>query len=80
MRRRNLTTNEAAVLSIIQEQYGSQNTADGVSFTEADEAVIFVKATDGASRLMANITNLAAWRADGTISNDEELRSFWLRP
>jgi hypothetical protein len=50
-----------------------------VSFTEADEAVIFVKAADGTSQLMANITNLAAWPADGTISSDEELRSFWLR-
>jgi hypothetical protein len=28
---------------------------------------------------MANLSNLAAWRADGTISSDEELKSEWLR-
>jgi hypothetical protein len=28
---------------------------------------------------MANLSNLAAWRADGTISSDEELRTKWLR-
>lgn len=78
MRRRSLTANEAAILATIQQGYGSQNGADEVFFTEADEAVIFLKAADGSSPLMANITNLAAWRADGTISSDEELRGFWL--
>lgn len=48
-------------------------------FTDADVAAIFVKATNGTSPLMANLTNLAKWRADGTISSDEELRSLWLR-
>jgi hypothetical protein len=27
---------------------------------------------------MANLTNLAAWRADGTISSDEKLKRDWL--
>jgi hypothetical protein len=79
MRRRDLTTGEAGILRIVQEGYGSRNTVDEVFFTDADEAAIFVKASNGTSPLMANLTNLAAWRADGTISSDEELRSFWLR-
>ncbi len=79
MRRRDLTTGEAGILRIVQEGYGSQNTVDEVFFTDADEAAIFVKASNGTSPLMANLTNLAVWRADGTISSDEELRSFWLR-
>jgi hypothetical protein len=64
---------------MVQEGYGSQNTVDEVFFTDADEAAIFVKASNGTSLLMANLTNLAAWRADGTISSDEELKADWLR-
>jgi hypothetical protein len=79
MRRRDLTPAEAGILRMIQEGYGLQNTRDEVFFTEADEAVIFVKASDGSSRVMANLSNLAAWRADGTIPSDEELRRDWLR-
>jgi hypothetical protein len=50
-----------------------------VFFTDADEAAIFVKASNGTSPLMANLSNLAACRADGTISSDEELKTDWLR-
>jgi hypothetical protein len=64
---------------MIQQGYGLQNTADKVFFTNADEATMFVKASDGTSSVMANLTNLAAWRADGTIPSDEELKSKWLR-
>jgi hypothetical protein len=79
MRRRDLTSGEAGILRIVQEGYGSQNTVDEVFFTDADEAAIFVKASNGTSPLMANLTNLAAWRADGTIPSDEELKTDWLR-
>ena len=79
MRRRGLTDGEAGVLTIIQAGYGLQNTLDEVSFTNSDEAVMFVKASDGTSQVLANLTNLAAWRANGTISSDEELKSVWLR-
>jgi len=64
---------------MIQEGYGLQNTVDQVFFTAADEAAIFVKAPNGMSPVMANLTNLAAWRADGTIPSDEELKRNWLR-
>jgi hypothetical protein len=79
MRRRDLTPAEAGILRMIQEGYGPQNTADEVFFTESDEAVIFVKASDGSSRVMANLSNLAAWRADGTIPSDEVLKRDWLQ-
>jgi hypothetical protein len=79
MSRRDLTTVEAGILRMIQEGYGLQNTADDVFFTESDEAVISVKASDGSSQVMANLTNLAAWRSDGTIPSDDELRKSWLR-
>jgi len=64
---------------MIQQGYGLQNSAERVFFTNAGEAVISVEASDGTSPLMANLSNLAAWRADGTISSDDELKSEWLR-
>jgi len=64
---------------VIQQGYGPQNTSDTVFFTERDEAVILVKASDGTSPLMANLSNLATLRANGTIPSDDELKSEWLR-
>ena len=40
MRRRELTANEAAILSKIQQGYGLQNSLDAVFFTDADEATV----------------------------------------
>ncbi len=79
MQRRVLIDGENAVLTIIQQGYGPQNSIDKVFFTNADEAVIFVKASNGMSPVMANLSNLSAWRADGTISSDDELKTKWLR-
>jgi hypothetical protein len=79
MHRRVLNAGETAILAVIQQGYGPQNTADTVFFTESDEAVILVKASDGTSPLMANLSNLATWRANGTISSDDDLKSEWLR-
>ena len=79
MPRRVLTAGEIAVLAMIQQGYGQQNSVDSVLFTNAGEAVISVTASDGTSPLMANLSNLAAWRADGTISSDDELKKDWLR-
>jgi hypothetical protein len=70
MHRRDLTDGEVGVLNIIQAGYGLQNTLDEVKFTHSNEAVMFVKASDGTSQVLANLSNLAAWRADGTISSD----------
>lgn len=78
MKRRMLTEGETAILRMIQEAYGPQNTAEDVFFTDADEAALFVKAPDGTNPLMVVLTNLAAWREDGTISNDDVLRREWL--
>lgn len=79
MSAKQLTDSETAILRMIQQGLGPQNTADDVFFTEANEAVIFVKGPEGTSLVMAHLTNLAAWRADGTISTDEELKKKWLR-
>lgn len=43
-------------------------------FSDSDEAVIFIKSSDGTIPLMANLTVLAMLRTDGTISSDEELK------
>jgi hypothetical protein len=43
MHRRDLTAGEGAILRVIQQGYGSQNVAEGVFFTEADEAIISAK-------------------------------------
>ena len=77
MHRRVLTAGETAILAMIQQGYGPRNGADGVFFTNAGEAVILVK-VDGTSPLMANLSSLAAWRADGTISSDDESKRDWL--
>lgn len=79
MNARDLTAGESAILLLIQQGYGSQNAIEKVFFTPANEAAIFVKATDGTSRMMVNLTNLAEWRANGTISSDEDLKRDWLR-
>lgn len=77
--RRDLTSAEAGILKLIQEGYGLHNTVDDVFFTDSNEAAILVKAPNGPSALMANLTTLAVWRADGTIPSDEELKTHWLR-
>jgi hypothetical protein len=76
--RRALTDGESAILSMIQQLYGPQNTVDAVFFTDSGEAALFVKGSEGASQLVANLTNLAALRVDSAIP-DEELREWWLR-
>ena len=79
-RRRKLTADEGRILGIIQHSFGRpQHSEEDVFFTRDDEAAIFVKASDGSSPVMANLTNLAAFRADGTISSDEELKWDWLQ-
>ena len=79
MPKRILTDGETSVLAIIQQGYGPHNSSDRVFFSPANEAVMFVRLSNGMSIVMANLSNLAAWRADGTISSDDELRTKWLR-
>jgi len=63
---------------MIQEGYGPRNTVEELFFTDTNEAVLCVKASDGSSPLMANLSNLSAWQADGTRASDNELWN-WLR-
>lgn len=79
MRRRKLTDEENKILSMIQEEYGLQNTEQDV-FSDKDGAVIFLKASDGTTPIMIVLTNLALFRKEGIIASDEELRSDWLHP
>ena len=79
MSRRKLSEGEAAILKVIQSHYGARNAQDDVIITDQDEAVIFVKGPKASMPLMANLTNLATWRADGTIATEEELLRDWLR-
>ncbi len=58
MKRRTLTIGETEILRMVQEEYGPQNTEKEVFFSEADEAVLFVKARDGTSPIMVVLTNL----------------------
>jgi hypothetical protein len=77
--KRALTEGEAAVLVIIQAGYGPHNSIDRVYFSPADEAVLFCRLANGMNALFANLSNLAARRADGTIADDDELRTKYLR-
>lgn len=79
MQRRVLTQGETAVLTLIQQGYGAHNSDDKVFFTPTGEAVMFVRLANGMSIVMANLSNLAARRADGSISSDDELKTKWLR-
>jgi hypothetical protein len=79
MNRRKLSRNEAAILHLVNTHYGRHNTEDQITFSDGGDAVIWVKDEAGSVPLMANLTNLAAWLADGTISSKEELLREWLR-
>lgn len=76
---RNLTEGEIRILRMIQAHYGPQNSAEDAFWATDDKAVLLVKSRDGSRTLMVNLTNLANWRADGTIASDEGLRREWLR-
>ena len=55
----------------VQDFWGLRNNAREVHLTESDEAVLFVVAQDGSNPVMVNLTNLAAWRADETLTLNE---------
>jgi hypothetical protein len=75
---RELTPNEAEVLALVEAHYGSQDLARAISWAN-DEASLWVRDQTGATVLVANLTNLANWRATGIIASDDELRRDWLR-
>lgn len=70
-RRRALTQQELAVLTEVQAFWGPQNTVDEVFFSDADEAVLFVKAPDGSLPVCVVLTNLALMYSEGMVSLDE---------
>jgi hypothetical protein len=68
------------VLHLIQEYYGPWNTSDNVFLSDQDEACIFVKDAAGDSVLLVNLTNLAAWYSDGSVSLEEHSRRPIVQP
>ena len=77
--RRELSEGELDILNFIRDGYGPLNTPEEVFFDDNDEAIIWAKGPDGEAQIMANLTNLAAMRADKSIPTDEELKKEWLR-
>jgi hypothetical protein len=77
--RRPLTEEESRILGMIQTHYGLQNTAESITWIDGDKATLWVPDTFGATVLMVHLTNLASWRLDDTIANDEQLQRDWLQ-
>lgn len=75
---RPLSTEETRILEMIRSYYGPRNTAESIVWSDADEAVVWVKDGMGVVGLMVHLTNLAELRLDGTIPSDAELRREWL--
>ena len=69
---RNLTNGELEVFQLIEIHYGPQNTIDDLTWID-NEAVLWAKDRDGDVVLMANISKLASWHAEGAISDDDLL-------
>jgi hypothetical protein len=79
MKRRKLSTGESKILTLIQEEYGTQNTEKDVIYSDNGEAVIFAKDIHGVPYKMIDLTNVAAMCENGTISSEQELISKWIR-
>jgi hypothetical protein len=75
VKHRALTQEELFVLSEVQAYWGRQNSVENVFFSELDEAVLVVHDREGSKRVLLVLTNLAAWRDDGTLSL-EQLRNY----
>ena len=73
------TLTERRILELIQDHYGPQNTPESVDWTERGEAVLWVQDHSGTSVLLASLTSLANWLADGTIASESELKRDWLQ-
>ena len=76
---RQLTEEESRILGMIQTHYGLQNTTESITWIDGDEATLWVTDASGATVLMVHLTNLASWRLDGTIANDQQLQRDWLQ-
>ena len=74
--KRPLTDEEMTILGLIQRLYGSQNTLDEVFLSEADEAVIFVKDTEGTMGICVVLTNVARQSREQTLTEDEICQQY----
>ena len=69
--KRTVTDAELTILNLIQRLYGQQNTANDIFISDRDEAVIFVKDTNGTLGLCVVLTNVARWSSDEKLSEDQ---------
>jgi hypothetical protein len=73
-----LTDGEGMVLRLIQDHYGTWNTADQAFESDQGEAMIFVKDARGESPICVNLTVCAAAYGEGLLSL-AQLKSEWLQ-
>ena len=76
--RRPLTSGEAAILRIVQEEYGPQNTEEDVSFTPAREAHLVIKAPGGGTITTISLSSFV-WAIERGEVNEQDLRNDWIR-
>ncbi len=74
--RRPLTDEELTILGLIQRLYGSQNTPDAVFLSKADEAVIFVKDTEGTMGICVVLTNVARQSRERALTEEEICQEY----
>ena len=77
--RSTLTVAEARILGMIQRHYGMQYAQESISWLSSGDVTIWVTSRLGATMLMVNLTRLAEWRLDSTVTSDHELRVDWLQ-
>src|SRR5262245_21098115 len=76
---RQLTSGELAILHEVRRFWGPQNSLTRVFFVDSGDAALFVKARDGSTRSLVDLTNLAQWVSDGTLSR-RQLRDMVMGP
>lgn len=75
-RKRSLTDEELAILGLIQRLYGRQNAPEQAFISAADEAVIFVKDTEGTTGICVVLTNVARQSREQALTEDEICQQY----
>ncbi|MDF1799672.1 MAG: hypothetical protein P1V81_10885 [Planctomycetota bacterium] len=75
---RELTAEEGRILGLIQDHYGPQNDREELTWLADGVAVLLVTDQAGEQVLMANLTNLAVWRAGSVITESQLLTDYLL--
>ncbi len=75
---RELTSDEARILRLVQEIYGNHNTPDKCIVTEGEEMVIFAKDFDGNPVIMVNLTFVAEISREQGLT-EKAVKEKWLK-